>query len=261
MKIQEVIDVVLAAVPGVSIARTVDTFKSGDPAGSVTGIVTTFMATWQVVRRASQLGANLIITHEPTYYSHRDEAAPLAGDPVFEAKRRLIEESGITIWRFHDFWHRHSPDGIATGLARKLGWEAYRDPDRPTFFRIPPTVLRELAATIGRKLGIAGLRVAGDLEMNCRGIATALGAAPWQGHREALLADDVDVLICGETREWETCEYVRDGLAAGRRKALVVLGHCNSEEPGMEYLAEWLRPRLPGVPVTFVAAGDPFAHF
>jgi putative NIF3 family GTP cyclohydrolase 1 type 2 len=74
------------------------------------------------------------------------------------------------------------------------------------------------------------------------------------------MRDDIDVVVCGETPEWETCEYVRDSAAAGRKKALIVLGHCDSEEAGMEYLAEWLRPLFPGVPVHFVPAGNPFAY-
>ena len=73
-----------------------------------------------------------------------------------------------------------------------------------------------------------------------------------------LAIPDVEVLIAGESPEWTTCEYVRDAVAAGLNKALILTGHCNSEEAGMEYLVEWLRPRVGGIRVTFVPAGDPF---
>ena len=257
MTIQDVIDAILREIPG-RVENTVDTFKSGDPRARVTGIVTTFIATREVLRRAKELKANLVITHEPTYYQHRDDTTPLKGDPVLESKRRFIEGSGIAVWRFHDYWHRHKPDGILQGLARKLGWEKYRDPRRQSFFRIPQTTLRRLVATLKKRLGLASFRVTGDPAMKCGGIATTLGCVGWERHRAELIRKSADVLICGESHEWEACEYVRDSAAAGRRKALVVLGHCNSEEPGMEYLAEWLRPRVPGVPVHFVPAGDPF---
>src|SRR4029079_6129761 len=47
----------------------VDTFKAGDPGTPVTGIVTTSMATLDVLQKAVQAGANLIITAAPTFYS------------------------------------------------------------------------------------------------------------------------------------------------------------------------------------------------
>jgi putative NIF3 family GTP cyclohydrolase 1 type 2 len=255
---QEVIDIILKEIPGEPRENTVDTFKSGDPNDRVTGVVTTFIATRQVLKRAVELGANLVITHEPTYYNHRDETERLQGDAVFEAKRRFIEQSGIAIWRFHDYWHAHRPDGICTGFARLLGWEGYRDPDDERIFHIPETTLAQLAGTVRQRLEAESLRVAGDPQLSCSSIATVLGAAGWPNHLRALASDGVDVVICGESAEWQACEYIRDGVAAGRSKGLMVVGHCNSEEPGMSYLAEWLQPLIPEVPVHFVPAGDPY---
>jgi putative NIF3 family GTP cyclohydrolase 1 type 2 len=68
----------------------------------------------------------------------------------------------------------------------------------------------------------------------------------------------VDVVMSGEVPEWETVEYVRDAVAAGKAKALVLLGHVNSEEAGMEYAAEWLKGFVTEAPVQFIPAGDPF---
>ena len=64
----------------------------------------------------------------------------------------------------------------------------------------------------------------------------------------------------GEVREWETSEYARDAVAQGRDKALIVLGHAKSEEPGMAYLVEWLQPLVPGVTITHVPVGDAFRY-
>ena len=54
----------------------VDTFKAGDPATIVTGVVTTSMATLAVLQKAVQAGANLVITAAPTFYSRTDLNAP-----------------------------------------------------------------------------------------------------------------------------------------------------------------------------------------
>ena len=69
---------------------------------------------------------------------------------------------------------------------------------------------------------------------------------------------DVDVLICGETREWEVVEYAQDAISAGQKKALLVLGHVVSEQAGMKYCAEWLKTFVTDVPIEFVAAAEPF---
>jgi putative NIF3 family GTP cyclohydrolase 1 type 2 len=258
--IQEVIDTILKAMPDVPLQDTVDTCKSGDPTRQVTGIVTTFLASYEVIQRAIELGANLIITHEPTFYGHRDEVDWLAGDSVYEAKRQLLEKNGIVVWRFHDYWHSYQPDGIITGVIKELGWEKYARPDTGSFpiYALPPTSVRDLALHLKGKLGAQVVRVVGSLEMICRRAGLAVGASGGRWHIQFLGKEDVDVLIAGEVSEWETAEYVRDAGAQGKKLALILVGHANSEEPGMEYLVEWLRPRFPDLAISHVPTGDPF---
>jgi hypothetical protein len=93
MTIQEVIDLIMREVPDRKV-ETVDTFKAGDPRATVRGIVTTFIATVGVLKRARTLKANLVITHEPTYFDHLDRAEGLAGDPVLAAKRKAGRSTG-----------------------------------------------------------------------------------------------------------------------------------------------------------------------
>jgi hypothetical protein len=73
-----------------------------------------------------------------------------------------------------------------------------------------------------------------------------------------LQQDAVEVLVIGEAREWETVEYVADAVTAGRKKALIILGHIPSEQDGMAEFARWLGTFVKEVPVTFVPAADPF---
>ena len=67
-----------------------------------------------------------------------------------------------------------------------------------------------------------------------------------------------DIMVVGELREWETAEYIRDARLLGSKTALIVLGHSPSEEPGMEYLVEWLQPKLSGIRVSSVPSKTPF---
>ena len=258
MAIQQVIDTILRQVPGEPLKETVDTVKAGDPSQAVKGIVTTFLATRNVVAQTVQLGANFIITHEPTFYNHVDGVEWLTNDPVYLSKKNLIETHRLVVWRFHDHIHRLRPDGIMAGVLKELEWEPYADRDAFDFCTVPAMSLSKTAGYFKKRLKIEKIQIVGDETMPCSRIAFAVGAAGRQTHVELLERPDVDVLVVGEINEWETSEYVRDAVHQGMKKALIVLGHAKSEEAGMKHLAGWLRPLVPGVPITHVPAGSPF---
>jgi hypothetical protein len=146
--IQEVLDTILAAVPGAPFPGTVDTVKAGDPSREVTGIVVAFLATCEVVEKAVQLGANLIIAHEPVFYNNLDATDWLRKNRVYDAKRDLIEKNRLVIWRFHDYLHSLPPDSTLMGLLETLGWEEYVLPAEPFFCRIPPLTLRQIGQRV-----------------------------------------------------------------------------------------------------------------
>jgi len=238
---------------------TVDTFKAGNPDTPVTGIAVTMMATMDVLQRASAKGLNFIITHEPTFYAHLDtpEGIP-QDDPVWAEKRAFIEKHGLVVWRFHDHWHMRKPDGIEAGNVHALGWEKYQSPDNQYLFVMPETTVKQLAKQVAAKLESSVLRVVGDPEMKVTKVGFSPGAAGSQREIQALERDDVQVLMVGETREWETVEYAADAISEGHKKALIVIGHIPSEQPGMEECTRWLKGFVRDVPVEFVPAKQPF---
>jgi len=240
---------------------TVDTFKAGDPQTKVTGIAVTMMATLDVLQRAAAAGDNLIITHEPTFYSHLDTVDELPqkeNDPVLMAKREFIREHKLVIWRFHDYWHKRNPDGIEIGTARALGWDKYVDAGNPYLFKIPETTLLALTVELNKKLDTHVMRVIGDPNLKIKKLALVPGASGFGAETRALEIPDVDVLVTGEPREWETVEYVADAVTEGKKKALVILGHIPSEQSGMDECTKWLKMFVNEVPVQFVPAKDPF---
>jgi putative NIF3 family GTP cyclohydrolase 1 type 2 len=254
--------------------ETCDVYISGSPDTEVTGVVTTFMATVEVIRKAVALGANMIITHEPTYFTGSDRLDWLVDDPVYLAKKKLIEDNNLVIWRCHDRMHFTYPDGIYEGLDNALGWEAYRtsrDSDglfkafNEDFYVIPDTTLAGLAAFFKEKLGVKAVRIIGNPNMSCTRVGILVGGGSLGLGREEMPAQfmrekDLDVLVCGEITEWTLCAYVNDAQMLGLNKGLVILGHERSEGIGMDYMARWLRPLVPQVPVAFVNAGEPFAY-
>src|SRR5581483_7538254 len=223
--IQEIIDTLLAATPYDPAQDTVDTVKTGDPRQPAAGIVTTFLASYDVIEAAIAKGANFIITHEPTFYNHRDETDWLVDDPIYRAKRKLIDDHGLVIWRFHDYWHARQPDGIMIGVLRALGWESYADADSPYYCTLPPTALEDLVAHLKTTFGLPAVRLLGRPGTICRRVALMVGAPGARWHIDALGRMDADVAICGEINEWDTNEYVHDAMHLGKNKALIVIGH------------------------------------
>jgi putative NIF3 family GTP cyclohydrolase 1 type 2 len=236
-------------------AETVDTIKSGRPETRIKGIATTMMATLDAVQRAAAAGRNMVITHEPTFYSHEDKTDALKDDPTYKFKQEFLDKNDMVVFRFHDHWHARQPDGIATGMAEALGWTKAIDPQNPRQFRFDGIMLADLAKQMKTRLGIRTMRVVGDPRLPVRTVAGNWGYA--SGNR-AFTRPEIDVLVIGEAREWELVEYAADTITAGKKKGLIVLGHIPSEQGGMAYCAGWLKTFITEVPIEFVPAAEPF---
>ncbi len=259
--IQDLIDFLIDGSAVKNLAKTVDTLKSGDPRQKLTGVVTTFMANSEVIKQAIQLGANLIITHEPTYYNHEDQTAWINNDAVFQAKKHLVEKQNLVIWRFHDYMHGYKPDPMSAAIIAKLGWTNYADGQQERMFILPQAMsLQTLAHQVKNRLGASTLRFVGPPDMPINKVAVLEGA--WGGtmHITKMGQTPAECIVVGEIHEWETSEYVRDANSAGIKKSLIIAGHAATEEPGMEWLAKWLTPQLPDIKVFHVPGVSPFQY-
>jgi putative NIF3 family GTP cyclohydrolase 1 type 2 len=255
--VQQVIDLILKEGGLSPLKETVDTIKSGSANQMVTGIVTTMFPTITVIEEAAKLNANFIIAHEPSFYNHKDDTKWVANNTVVKQKQQMLEKYKIAIWRFHDYCHSLKPDAISYGVAKKANWLPYYKTGQ-TVLTIPAISLQDLVHHLKSSLGIAQVRIIGDPKQICQRIALLPGA--WGGLMQVTTAETQkpDVLIVGEVSEWETAEYIRDARLMGATTALLVLGHAVSEEPGMEWVAEWLQPKLDGIKITHIASGNPF---
>jgi putative NIF3 family GTP cyclohydrolase 1 type 2 len=236
-------------------AQTVDTIKSGNSSTTVKGIATTMMATYDVVKRAAADGLNMVITHEPTFYSHEDKTDVLKDDPVYRQKQEFLDRNQMVVFRFHDHWHAFRPDGIATGMMQSLDWTKNVDPANPRQFLFDGITLADLARQIQERLKIRTMRVVGDPTLKVRRVAANWGYA---GSLRAFARPDIDALIIGEAREWELIEYAADAVTGGAKRGLIVMGHIPSEQGGMLNCATWLKGFITEVPIRFVPAAEPF---
>ena len=251
---------------------SVDTVKAGDPSDHRhRESSTTSMATLNVLQQAVKAGANVVITAQPTFYSRADARTPPAGrggagdapptppppDAVFNGKNEFITRNNLVVFRLSDHWRLRQPDPFAQGIATTLGWMKYRSAGDPQRFEIPTLTLDALASSVKKGLRLrGGIRVVGDPQTRVRRIGLLPGTTPIQAALKML--PNVDVIVAGEVREWESVEYARDTVFSGQKKGLILIGRVVSDEPGMEVCANWLKTFVSEVPIRHISAGDPY---
>lgn len=251
--------------------ETVDTVKAGDPATVVTGVVTTSMATLDILRQAVAAGANFVITAQPTFYGQDDSrtptvrrgppgaapATPPPPDPVLTAKNEFIDENSLIVFRLSDHWRARNPDPFAQGLAETLGLGEARSVGETTVYGISETSLQSFASLVKSRLnGRGGIRAVGKPETAIRTVTLMPGTSAIADTLVSLPA--ADVVVAGEIREWESSEYARDAAYAGQNKGLILVGRVVSDEPGMALCARWLQDLVSEAPVRHITAGDPY---
>ena len=246
----------------------VDTFKAGDPSTVVTGVVTTSMATLDVLQKAVEAKANLIVTAAPTFYSKADRNTPPAGrgaapvepppaDAVYAGKNAFIEKHKLVVFRLAQHWNRRTPDPRAQGLAAAMNWTKYTTGDDRLRYELPGITLDALASQLKKTLGTrGGIRAIGDRNLPVK----KLGLLPGYTTIQASIAmlPTVDVIVTGEVQEWESATYAQDVVFAGVKKGFISIGRVVNEAPGMQVCADWLTSIVPEVPVRFISAGDPY---
>lgn len=275
MTVKEIIDGVIAktGLKPLPVDCTCDRLITGDYDMEVTKVVTTFMATVDVIRKAIESGANFIITHEPTWFTGMDNTEWVKEDPVYQEKKKLLDENQIAVWRFHDHMHMGNEDGIYRGFEKEFGWAVYKMPDVEgselnrfgACYEIPEVSLRELCNFFKEKTDMDVIQIVGDSEMKVRRVGVLVGGGSLGlglEERPMMLMKErnLDIVICGDITEWTLSAYIRDAAALGMNKGMLVLGHERSEEWGMKYLGEWMRPITGDIKIEFVDAGEPFAY-
>jgi len=224
-----------------------DTFKIGGPESVVTGICSVFEAHINVMQKALKAGLNMIINHEPTFWTDGDVIERVQDDPLYRWKLDWANRNNMVVWRNHDHMHRMKPGPFGIGMAKALGWTSYQTPGGYT---IPPTTLNELAKYIAKAMQLRSVRVIGDPNLRVVRVAS--------GRNLSSMAQDVDCVIASDAREYDTYEYMRDAVLSGANKGAIFISHQASEDVGMEWFARWLKPLVPEVPIQYISTTDEF---
>lgn len=286
MKIYEVIEKIKNYSRGIGMdgkqiddEKTRDKVLYGTTDRECTGIVTTCFASVDVIRKAHELGANLIIPHEALFWNHGDHQEWLQKDEnsVYYRKKELLDTYGITVWRNHDYIHSGIPDGnggwydgIFKGFLHEADLDKYyvmkignpvKYQGMPIELLIPEGItVRELAEKIIEGANLNGIRTIGNpdtvvhrvaIPMHCLGFAD-------KDTISDINRGNIDCLIAMELIDYTVNEYMRDGMMLGDNKAILAVGHFNVEEPGMKYMLKWLPDALETeeLSLNFVQSGD-----
>jgi NIF3 (NGG1p interacting factor 3) protein len=231
---------------------TVDTFKAGDPRAEVRGIAVAWMSYRWALEQAMALGCNMFVTHEPTYYSHRDADQQMLPRPATQAKRQFIEQSGLVILRCHDLWDQLPDIGIADAWGRLLGlgpaiagqgfYRVYAVGGRTAL-----DVARQVAVRT-QPLGQEAIQLIGPPGHAVTRLAVGIGAlTPLMKFIDDYQAD---LALCTD----DGLVYWRDAAyAIDNNLPVIVVNHAVSEVAGIECLARRLQTQFPQIPVHYLA--------
>jgi len=282
MKNKEIIERILAYHPPMPDYDGCDGYKSGDPEAECTGVAVALVPTVDVIRRAAQLGCNLLICHETIYYQTPDFPVWRGSfeNTIQQEKEALIREAGMTIWRDHDHMHANRPDSIFSSMIKSLGWEDYfvPTPDSTTphfyLFDLPETTTEELARFLVKTVGLNGLRYIGNPSDRISRVAFTAHIYPNSFGTDGIGADgfyhdyamqimeemekrNVHAILPGEIIDWNALAYIRDAVELGKVRACFNMGHFNWEELGMKDFARIIGELVEHkVPVAYLPTGD-----
>lgn len=235
---------------------SVDRIIIGNPETKINIIGTAWMPYWNTLKKAKKQGVNVMVVHEPTFYTHWDLdatngdylSAPEKGKDNYleqvKAKQKWIEQNEMVVIRCHDVLDKISGYGIPFALGRAIGLnkdDMVRSKTYYNVYKIKPTPANEIAQKIARKLktaGQPGVAFYGDENFNVETIGLGTGCI-CNPLNFMDLNPDLYIAIDDSINTWTQTTFAED-----TGKPLVVINHGTSEEFGVAELSEQLKLNL-----------------
>jgi putative NIF3 family GTP cyclohydrolase 1 type 2 len=237
---------------------SVDRIITGDPDTVVKKIGTAWMPYWETLKKAAAAGVNVMVVHEPTFYSHWD--LDDEWDPkhfrnvqtgrekyleIIHLKKQWIEEKGMVVIRCHDVWDKIPEIGIPFALGQALGFTRKDIIRSETYYNVYRTasapaidIARRIAAAL-KSADQQGIAFYGDetYPVESVGVGTGCICDPMKFMH---LEPDLFIAIDDAVSTWIQTTFAED---TGR--PLVVINHGTSEEFGIRLLNENLVKAFP----------------
>jgi putative NIF3 family GTP cyclohydrolase 1 type 2 len=246
---------------------TVDRIIIGDPETAVRKIGTCWMSTWKTCKKAVDEGVNVLITHEPTFYTHRDlDEVPdfLKSSPEYtrqqyisqiEKKKKWINDNSLVIIRNHDTLDALQERGIPFAFGQFLGFSNNDIIASRTYYNVykfrkqQASSFAKILATKLKELGQPGIAFYGDQarEVASVGIGTGWICDPME---YADLKPDVFIAIDDVIRT-----HIQTVFADDTGHPLIVINHGVSEEMGMRSLNQIIKEKYSDIEVLHFSQG------
>lgn len=220
------------------------------------------------IKKAQKLGVNVLIVHEPAFYSYKDldpkfkkefawasQTVQDQYNAAIEVKKKFILDHGMAIIRCHDMLDAAKTFGIPFAFGRALGLSEKDIIDAKTFYNLYKIKTNKAInvamriAKAAKKLGQPGVEFYGDenYSVSTIGIGTGAISSPLS---IAVLRPDFTISITDSVRAWVEPAYHKD-----TGKPLIILNHGTAEESGMAELTEYLKQNVPYIDFTHFFQG------
>ena len=257
MKVKDINEHFLSRAPWVDPAHTCDRVLAGDPEKEVSRCVVAWIASFEAVRRAVQMGVDLFICHEPAFYGLA--VTDPAADPIGPQKLEYLNRHDLAVLRNHDAWDCWPEVGIPWAWGKFLGFngEAAAMNDRQTQHRhdIDPVPFGQFAKAVAARTATINeplIEVNGDPDklVSKIGVGTGCGCS---AHDYRQLGCDCFIVCDDGTNFWEHMQIAEDlGIP------VICVNHCTSEEPGMVTMTQYINDNIEGVAAEHIPQGARF---
>lgn len=225
----------------------------------VKGMLVAWMGTVDALEMAAREHCNVVVVHEQFYfYSFWSPERLRPQDLTWRANRRrieLAESRGMSVLRLHGTMDMlHNFEDFAELIGCDLG---QRGTGYYRVFPIPETTVGELVDRLKRRLGLAHVRMVGDLSRRVRCLGIPMGGLCLDSnisYMEWCIEHGADCLVGGEADEYGFL------LAADADIPCIETGHFVSETPGVLNFARRIQRDFPEVRVVGYDACRPFVY-
>jgi len=236
---------------------SVDQLIVGNPDALVKKVGTAWMPYLKTIREAIDKDVNLLVVHEPTFYTHLDlqksdldyHTAPEPARTVYyearDSKLGLIKKNNFSIIRCHDVLDKIPEFGIPFSFGQKLGFPNSDILTSKTYYnvyRIKPMPAIEFALQVARQLtslNQPGVAFYGDENRVIKSVGLGTGCICNPLDYMELKADCY-IAIDDTIHTWYQTTFAED-----TGKPLIVVNHGTSEENGMVLLNRHLAKTFP----------------